>query len=146
MPGGDQLADIGRQRSQMGLAMQQVELAASAPIGKPSWISDLQQSLRQLEASLSQHMVEVQSPRGLYDNIVEQAPRLQRAVEAIREEHHGLIISVRQTLELASSADESTDRNSLRDKAIAVLVAVVRHRQRGADLIYDAYDIDIGGY
>jgi hypothetical protein len=26
-----------------------------------------------------------------------------------------------------------------------LLVALARHRQRGADLVYEAYDVDIGG-
>lgn len=146
MAAGDQFADVVRQRSALGQAMQQVELATAAPIGKPSWIIDLQHALRQLEVALNHHLVEVQSPSGLFDRIVEQAPRLQRSVESMRGEHGALVNSVRRMLELTGTADDSTDRNTLRDGAMAVMVAMARHRQRGADLIYEAYDVDIGGY
>jgi hypothetical protein len=33
----------------------------------------------------------------------------------------------------------------VRERATALLVAVARHRQRGADLIYEAYAADLGG-
>ena len=126
--------------------MQQLELATSAPIGKPSWTADLQQSLRQLEAALKHHIAEVQAPDGLFDGIVEEAPRLQRAVSSMRDEHLEMVNSVTNTLELTTQAVDDTDRSELRDVAINVLVELVRHRQRGADLIYEAYDVDIGGY
>jgi hypothetical protein len=33
----------------------------------------------------------------------------------------------------------------MRTDLTALLVALAKHRQRGADLIYEAYDVDIGG-
>jgi len=32
-----------------------------------------------------------------------------------------------------------------RDRLLALLGSLVRHRQRGADLVYEAYAVDIGG-
>ena len=34
---------------------------------------------------------------------------------------------------------------SIRDAAITLMGLLVRHRQRGADLVYEAYDVEIGG-
>ena len=33
----------------------------------------------------------------------------------------------------------------MRAELTALLVALARHRQRGADLVYEAYAVDIGG-
>ena len=38
-----------------------------------------------------------------------------------------------------------TDVDDLRERATGLLGHLVRHRQRGADLIYEAYQTDIGG-
>jgi len=126
--------------------MQQVELAAAAPTAKQSWMIDLQHSLRQLEIAVNEHIVDVQSPMGLLDRIVDQAPRLQRSVERTKEDHLALAESLGSLLETMDEADAAERPDDIRDAAMEILVALARHRQKGADLIYDAYDIDIGGY
>ena len=144
MTAGDPFAVVGRNRSQLGRAMQQVELAAAAPSAKQSWLGDLQQSLRQLEIEFTSHVDKVQAPEGLLDGIVDLAPRLQLVVEQTRENHVAVSRSIAETLEMTHSEDAK--REDIRDATMAVLVALARHRQKGADLIYDAYDVDIGGY
>ena len=68
MTTGDPFAGVVRQRSQLGRAMQQVELAAAAPTARESWLIDLERSLRDLEVAFTQHVVEVQSPHALLDH------------------------------------------------------------------------------
>ena len=146
MTTGDHLAGVKRQRSQLGQAMQQVEVAAAAPAAKESWIPDLTNSLRQLDIAFSQHMIDVQAPLGLLDRIVDQAPRLQRSVEASKDEHAEVARLIREALELATADDAADGVDAIRDATMEALLALARHRQKGADLIYDAYDVDIGGY
>jgi hypothetical protein len=146
MTADDRLAEIARYRSQLGTAMKYLEAAAAAPVGKESWVNDLRHSLRQLEVAWNHHLVEMQNPNGVLDQIVEQAPRLQRSVGQMRDAQTKMAGTIGAAMKLISDADEGADPAELREAAIAALVAVTRHRQRGADLIYDAYDIDIGGY
>lgn len=35
--------------------------------------------------------------------------------------------------------------DALRSEVLDLLVAVARHRQRGADLVYEVHNVDIGG-
>jgi len=35
--------------------------------------------------------------------------------------------------------------DEVRDRGTKLLTALVRHRQRGADLVYEGYSVDIGG-
>jgi hypothetical protein len=146
MTTGDPFAGVVRQRSQLSRAMQQVELAAAAPVAKESWTIDLQHSLRQLEIDFNNHIIEVQSPLGLLDRIVDRAPRLQRTVAATRDEHAAIAGSLANVIEMLDSDDAAERSDEIRDAVLAVLNSLSRHRQKGADLIYDAYDIDIGGY
>jgi hypothetical protein len=39
----------------------------------------------------------------------------------------------------------TTDVDNVRDRGTALLGRLLRHRQRGSDLIYQAYTVDIGG-
>ena len=42
--------------------------------------------------------------------------------------------------------ERSTEETeALREQALGILAGIVRHRQRGADLLYEAYDVDVGG-
>lgn len=144
MTTGEHLAGVVRQRSKLSEAMQQVELAAAAPAAKDSWMVELTHSLRQLEISFNQHIVDVSSPLGLLDQIVDEAPRLQRAVAASREEHNAVAELIRDAI--AKVSDASATPEIAREAAMGAMLALARHRQKGADLIYDAYDVDIGGY
>lgn len=146
MTTGDQFAGVVRQRSQLGEAMQRVELAAAAPAASESWISELAQNLRQLDIAFDEHIRDVQAPLGLLDQIVDQAPRLQRSVEASKVEHAAVAEAIKQAVLLAGDDDAANHVDEVRDATMAALVALARHRQKGADLIYEAYGVDIGGY
>lgn len=145
MTSEESLANVVRHRSQLGDAMKQVEEAAAAPAGKQSWAADLSQRLQQLETAFDQHITEVQSPTGILNQVVDQAPRLQNATEHLKREDDRIAKSIDDVIETAAegSADVVID---LRESVMEVLVDLARHRQQGADLLYEAYAVDIGGY
>ena len=45
----------------------------------------------------------------------------------------------------SGAATDVEDVDEVRDAGLALLGRLSRHRQRGADLIWDAYQTDIGG-
>ena len=146
MTTGESFASVVRQRSKLGEAMQLVEAAAAAPAAKNSWSADLVVNLEQLELAFNDHIIDVQSPDGLFDRIVDHAPRLQRAVETKKREHSRIAETIGETIEATSAARTADVVIDLRESVIGLLIDLARHRQQGADLIYDAYAVDIGGY
>ena len=142
----DSFAGVVRQRSDLGRAMQQVERAAAAPAAKESWTTELLQGLRELEIAFNNHIVEVQAPEGLIDRIVDEAPRLQRAAENMELEDTRIAASIKDAIELTSRGGHGDAATDIRDSAMGLLVDLARHRQQGADLLYEAYAVDIGGY
>ncbi len=144
MTASDSLVGVGQHRSRLGQAMNDVEQAAAAPAGKESWIVDLRHAVVRLETAFDDHIAEVQSPMGLLDGIVDRAPRLQRAVEQTKLDHETIANSIATTLESMEGFEGRSDE--IRDTIMGVLLSLAKHRQKGADLIYDAYDVDIGGY
>lgn len=138
-------ADVGRQRTQLGDAMHRVEEAAAAPAARESWAADLAERLRALEAAFDEHIVEAQSPTGILNQVVDQAPRLQNATERLKREDDRIAKSIEEIIEVAANGvtDVTID---LRDSVMELLVDLAKHRQQGADLLYEAYAVDIGGY
>ena len=76
-----------------------------------------------------------------------EAPRLQKRVTQLKVDHERLEKEV-DALRIAIydvPDDEVPDQAvDLRNQAIELLGQMTRHRQRGADLIYEAYQVDIG--
>jgi len=142
MQQGRALEAARQRRVELKGAVSNVEIAASSPIGGPNWRSNLQTELENLRIALEQHVAEVESPEGLLAQLTDDAPRLVNKIDRVRDEHPEL---TRQVAEAIASAKGSSDPEELRSQVLAVLVAIVRHRQRGADLVYEGYDVDIGG-
>jgi hypothetical protein len=148
MQANDSLKGAARRRSEMELAMQRVERTTAAPAANTTWVDDLTHAVRQLEIALNHHIVEVEAPSGLLDQIVDTAPRLQRTAEQTRAHH---LLLAEQASALLGRIGEARGADPLpvddiRASVLALLAELARHRQKGADLIYEAYDVDIGGY
>jgi hypothetical protein len=144
----DSLAGVAQRRSELEEAMQLVEREAAAPSGSAGWLDDLSAAVRRLEAAVSHHIIHVESPGGLLEEIVERAPRLQRSVEGTRDHHAVLAHSITSLLALLTppAKGEVVPMGQIRADVIEILSELARHRQDGADLIHEAYDVDIGGY
>lgn len=144
----DPIAGAARRRTALEQAMQHVEHAAAAASGRSDWSDDLTSNVTELAEALNRHIVEVESPSGLLDQIVDKAPRLQRAAEETKQHHVVLTDMIDTLLEMITSARKSGDPpvGTIRSTIVELLNELTRHRQDGADLIYEAYDVDIGGY
>jgi hypothetical protein len=140
----DSLTGAAHRRTELEEALQSVEKAAAAPAAQKTWGPDLASSVNRLTSALNHHIAEVEAPQGLLEQIVEKAPRLQRAVESTRHHHAVLAHAVSDLLELVEGGEAAAA--DIRVEVIEILNDFARHRQDGADLIYEAYDVDIGGY
>ena len=148
MQANDSLEGAARRRSEMETAMRQVEHMAAAPSANRSWIDELTRAVRQLEIALNNHIVEVETPSGLLDQIVDTAPRLQRRADETRAHHTEMVADITSLLEsLAGSVEQDPPPiDTIRTATLELLGEIARHRQQGADMIFEAYDVDIGGY
>ena len=148
MAASDAVEGVARIRSELEDALQHVERAVAAPAATVTWADEVTHRMRRLEIALNRHILEVESPSGLLDQIVERAPRLQRQVEGIRHHHVVLARSITVILHKLRTARTvgTAPTDDIRNAAIELLSEMSRHRQDGADIIYDAYAIDIGGY
>jgi hypothetical protein len=124
----------------------EIAIAAPAPGRVDEWTRGVREALESVHEVWTRHVVETETPGGFLDELVEAAPRLSTPVLRLREEHDE-ILSILLDIEERLVPDESDPDwvERLRSVLTSLLVALARHRQRGADLVYEAYAVDIGG-
>jgi hypothetical protein len=98
-------------------------------------------ALVELAGDFREHIDITEGPAGIYGDLLVAAPRLQGAVSGLTREHAVIKAEIEELIAAASAADVDT----VRERGTALLARLHRHRQRGSDLIFEAYEADIGG-
>lgn len=148
MTGTDPIASAREKRSALQKAMQVTEHAVARPAQEPSWLPELIASLLKLEEAFVAHVDEVEAADGIIAQILVNAPRLQSAAEKLRSEHKTICETLRGVLaHVGDSPDVSyqAEATKVRDEVMQLLGQLALHRQEGADLVYEAFSVDIGG-
>jgi hypothetical protein len=76
------------------------------------------------------------------------APRLDGTLKRLRDEHPEISAGIEQMLDRLEHTEIGGPDWSLedaRDDLQRFIGRIIRHRQRGADLVWEAYNVDIGG-
>ncbi len=94
--------------------------------------------LDELRSSWEKHRSQVEGPGGLFEMLEEGAPRLSGEVARLREQHLELEEDIGVLEEFHDPADHRGWISRLAD-------AIDGHCARSAELVYDAFDQDIGG-
>lgn len=115
--------------------------ALVVPPADPGWRERLADRLGVLRKSFAEHVQVTEGRDGLYAEILDEAPRLASGIRLLEQEHAGLTHSI----EIVHRRATSAARDDLRSWSGELLAALLAHRQRGADLVYEAYATDIGG-
>ena len=136
------LSAAGERRIELKEAVSKTERAAASPTSMPSWRDYVLSELQGLRTALDQHVEEVEGTDGLFAELTELSPRLIHKIHAVRDEHPGLCEEVADAIELTNSDAPAAE---VRQAVTDVLFSIVRHRQHGADLVFDGYNVDIGG-
>jgi hypothetical protein len=144
------IASARLRRAGLKSAMSNLELAiaAAAPGRLDAWTERVRNALATVHEEWTRHVVETESPGAFLDELVEEAPRLANQATKLREEHGDiltLVLGIEDRLGEVVVADPDAWVEEMRTQMTSLLAALARHRQRGADLVYEAYDVDIGG-
>jgi hypothetical protein len=146
--GASPLEQVRHRRAGLRRTMTEVEVATAAALdGRAEpWRVRVLTCLDDLREAWVAHVNGTEGPGGLWEQIREDAPRLDGKLRGLRREHEALsgeIDGLRK--DLAEAADDESGLADLRERSSALLLHLARHRQRGADLIYEAYQRDVGG-
>ena len=102
-------------------------------------------ALERLQEGFAAHVEVTEAPGGLYQEILENTPRLANRVTRFRREHAEITDGIGHAIAESSAATNPEAVQALRDHAVRLFADLVRHRKRGLDLVYEAYHVDIGG-
>ena len=124
-----------------------LEGAVAAPAGGPGWVTGVGAALQRLADDLSAHATVEDGPGGLYRRVVADAPRLAGEVRRLRAEIDEISSFVTWLLAVVAAGPiaQGVDwRLDVREDVNVILGKLIRHRQSDADLIYEAYTVDVG--
>jgi len=140
------LEAAARRRRELREALVSFEDALSSPLrDRESWRAEVAEHLEALGQAFDDHVEETEHPGGLYDEMEEIAPHLAGKARRLREEHPAVAAAlVDAGARVAQPLADDVDIDALRDDLQRLMGRIVRHRQHGADLVWEAYAVDIG--
>ncbi len=141
------LEELRRHRAELRESMSALEgaLAAPAVSDLERWAQRVHVAVVELAGDFRQHVDITEAPDGLHREVLEASPRLSGAVATLTHEHVLIRGQVDSLLSRVEPSGVSGDVDRVRDLGTALLGRLVRHRQRGSDLVFEAYEFDIGG-
>lgn len=147
-PGSDRelLEELRRHRAELRESMGALEDALASPATSDGsrWTQRVEAALAEVSGDFRAHVDITEGPKGLHVELLEASPRLAGAVADLTRDH--VLIGGRiDDLQTRVAGPETAAADDVRTAATALLGRLVRHRQRGADLVFEAYEFDIGG-
>ena len=141
------LEELRQHRAELRESVSALEgaLAAPATTDLTRWAERVHVALVELSGDFRQHIEITEGPDGLYRDLLETSPRLSEAVAGLTREHVLISAQVDRLVARVSAPDVIDEVDGARDLGTALLGRLVRHRQRGSDLVFEAYEFDIGG-
>lgn len=134
-------------RAELLAAASALERALAIPARDPTWQDRVKVGIESLRTAFDHHVTATEGPDGMYADIMSTAPRLKFALDQLVVEHADMRTAMGALAKLAAELDPADvaaiDR--IRVEGTDLLARLVRHRQRGADMVYEAYEQDIGG-
>jgi hypothetical protein len=152
----DQSPDAGiefvrRHRAELRDSMSALEraLAAPAPGRTTVWAQRVHAALADVSADFRTHVEIAEGPDGLHEAVLAVAPRLANAVARLSREHLRLRALIDESLarvgDLTAGPHDGAGVEATRDRGTVLLADLIRHRQSSADVVFEAYEVDIGG-
>ncbi len=143
------LEQVRAHRAELRESVAAVELALEIPLARAGpWTERVRTALTELAHDFGEHVALTESPGGIYDRARHSAPRLGGAVQRLLTEHRDLAAEIARQLAVLESGDvpaEPPALSVLREELTVLTDRLGRHRQAGGDLVYEAYDVDLGG-
>jgi hypothetical protein len=142
-----ELVAVRRRRIELRDTLDALERALAAPaFGRAAiWGEQVVAAVTRLAAEFAEHVEVTEGPDGLHQNILAGDLRLANAVTALTHEHVTIAADIAGLYAACEPPVTSPDVADVREQGTRVMGRLARHRQRGADLIYEAYQTDIGG-
>ena len=133
-------------RAELRDSVAAVDEALTSPIARGgAWRERVRAALAELSHDFQDHVELTERPGGLYDTVRRSDPRHIAAVDRLTGEHETYAEAIRGYLAVLEHGGTIADLPAFREEVTTLMGQLVRHRQKGADLVWEAYDVDLGG-
>jgi hypothetical protein len=110
------------------------------------WLADVHKAVLRVQDELDAHRAMTRRPGGQYAEILELDPRLGPTVARLVAEQDELVDTVARIVRAIERAEpNSAAIGPVRERVRRMSRVLVRHAHRSDDLLYEAYDVDLGG-
>lgn len=124
--------------TELPLVVRGLARMVAMPPNAPDWSRSFTEQLTTLREEMRAHVRDTEGPGGTYERMLRDAPRLAPGVQALVDDHRAILEALdRPPVPLV-------DVERVRAWALSIVQEVSTHRQRGANLLYEAYLTDIG--
>ena len=139
-PGPGSIGEVRERREDLRQRMIDLEAAAARPAGRDAelWRKSVRHELEGLRDVWNHHVVTTEKPDGFLDEVIAHAPQLARRRDALLQDH----VEISEMFETVL-AREDASVDEARDDVVDLLGALVRHRHKGAEFTYEAYNVDL---
>jgi uncharacterized protein (UPF0335 family) len=139
--------DLAPRRAELGDAVDRLEQVLAVAHGQSVISDEIRDLLEHVKADLAVHRALAEGRHGLHLDIVRSSPRHAHAVRRLNAEHRVLAAHVNELCGHAASRvfDGGVAMERVQACAQALIREIARHRQREADVVHEAYDMDLGG-
>jgi hypothetical protein len=139
------LAAVNERRDEFYEGILGLERAIAAPAGDDAvaWASATAVAVEGMRQVLDDHIRETEAPGSFYDDVIEHSPHLVNAAHRLQAEHPPLAASVEALALELKAVNDDDGVESTRHDALELITALLQHRHRGAELVYDAYNVDV---
>lgn len=146
-PVADGLDAVRLRRAELRESLSFLEFTLAAPASgrEVVWGEAVHDALVTLVGDFGAHVDVTEGPGGLHETILGRELRLTNAVQALTAEHAEMATMITALVADSEPPVIGDDVDTLRDRATCLLGMLVKHRQTGADLIYEAFHADVGG-
>ena len=139
------LEKVKERRSELGESMVALQAVLDEPPGDPEhWLQQARAAAAEVRTDLAEHIEVTEASGGLYDSLRAEAARLAGPLRKLQAEHPELI-ALADELIAVLERPTAADRLSAPAQVKELLRRLSHHRQRGADLVFEAYEVDVGG-
>jgi hypothetical protein len=122
-----------------------LERALAVPAGDApdAWGEVLAAPIARLVEVIDAHVDGTEGPGGLFEQIRDDAPHLLPVVERLGAEHTPLEVAASTLGVHAAAVTTDAEVDDVRDEALDLVRRLLEHRHHGAELLFDAYQVDV---
>jgi hypothetical protein len=124
----------------------ELENALASPAGlTDTWVAEVRERLAAITTAFQRHVDQSEGTTGLLQEMLTVAPHLAPGVTRSKKDHQEILVELKGLSTVIDQSDDEHLVGDVRARGLVLLQHITAHRQRGADLIYDAYSVDVEG-